>query len=73
MIVKEYVDQNFERNQEPLKSMGLGLKPQIVALRNELSEMYDTAMQRIDDPHYAGQCEAFETAITLIDKLPIMK
>jgi hypothetical protein len=71
MIVKENI--NFEKGLDPKAAMEIGLKPEIVRMRNELSEMYDEAMDKIDDPHYAGQIEVLELAIGLIDNLTIMK
>ena len=70
-IIRENI--NFERGEDPKVSMGLGLKPEIVAMRNELSEMYDVAWEKIDDPYYGGMHAALEQAIQLIDKLSIMK
>jgi hypothetical protein len=70
-IIRENI--SFERGEDPKVSMGLGLKPEIVAMRNELSEMYDMAWEKMDDPYYGGMHEALEQAIQLIDKLSIMK
>ena len=64
---------NFERSQDPKVAMGIGVKPELVALRKELSEMYDMAWEKIDDPYYGGMHEALEQAIQGIDKLSIMK
>lgn len=73
MIVKEYVDQNFERNQDPKKAMGIGLKQEIEKMRDELSERYDYCKDKEDNPFYAGQMESLDVAIQLIDNLTIMK
>jgi hypothetical protein len=70
-IIRENID--FERGIDPKVSMGLGLKPEIVALRKELSEQYDIAEEKIDDPYYAGMHEALDRTIQLIDQLSIMK
>lgn len=70
-IVRENI--NFEKGQDPKVSMGVGIKPEIVALRRELSEIYDMAYEKIDNPYYGGMAEALEQAIQGIDKLSIMK
>jgi len=70
-IIRENIE--FERGIDPKVSMGLGLKPEIVALRKELSEQYDEAADKLDDPYYAGMHEALDRTIQLIDQLSIMK
>lgn len=70
-IIRE--DINFERSQDPKVAMGIGIKPEIVSLRKELSEMYDMAYEKIDDPHFAGMVGALDVAIQGIDNLSIMK
>lgn len=64
---------NFERSQDPKVAMGIGVKPEIVALRDHLSEMIDECYGKLDDPYYGGMHEALEQAIQGIDKLSIMK
>lgn len=70
-IIRENI--NFEKGLDPKTAMGIGLKPEIVALRKKLSEMYDENYPKIDDPFYAGQNSVIEYATALIDELSVMK
>lgn len=70
-IIRENI--NFERGQDPQVALGIGLKPEIISLRDSLSEHYDMAASRSDNPYYAGMMEALDEAIQGINNLSIMK
>ena len=73
MIVKEEI--NFEKNPDPLASMGLGLKPQMVEFRKEVKKMIMDyrAKSNSSSMYSVGAYEALEDVLILIDKLPIMQ
>jgi hypothetical protein len=64
---------NFERGLDPKVSLKIGLKSEIAALRDQLSEMTDECYGKLDDPYYGGMHEALEQAIQGINNLSIMK
>jgi hypothetical protein len=70
-IVKENLE--FEKGKDPKETLGLGLKAEISAMRNQLSEHFDYSYPLTDDPYHAGVVDGLEHAIDLLDKLSIMK
>jgi len=70
-LVKENLE--FEKGKDPQVALGLGIKAEISEMRNKLSEMFDDAFTKRDNPYYAGISEAIEYATDLIDELSVMK